>query len=99
MKYFMPKESISYPGKYFIGLNFSVKGFQGIRTSGSYNILPARLFGLSYADYLRMCRDEYGARIFGKGEYYPLALFDKSQTEELIKELDRRMEIVVAARG
>lgn len=48
-----------------------------IRTSikGSFNILPARLLGLTFANYIRFCRDVLGAEVFGKNSYYPTIYF------------------------
>lgn len=53
-------------------------------TNGSFNLLPARLMGLSYANYLRMCRDMCGATIVGKGSMYPVPYFGKSVQEVLV---------------
>lgn len=65
-------------------------------TSGSYGILAARLLGLNYADYLRLCRDEFGAKIVGKQSMYPVAYFKKStETEALLKLLNARMRYVM----
>lgn len=48
-------------------------------TTGSFNLICARVMGLTYADYLRMCRDVYGAEITGKGHKYPVANFKYSE--------------------
>lgn len=53
----------------------------------------ARIMNISYANYLRLCRDEYGAEIFGKNSMYPIAFFSKdSKINELITELNKRVE-------
>ena len=40
--------------------------------SGSYNIIPSRLLGFSYPDYLRYMRDKFNATLKGKSGYsYP----------------------------
>lgn len=44
-------------------------------TVGSYNLIMARLFNMSYPNFLRLCRDEFGATIIGKNTYYPVAYF------------------------
>lgn len=64
-------------------------------TTGSFNLLPARLMGLDYANYLRMCRDMCGATIMGKGNKYPVAYFGGSPqamivTKQLVKLLNAR---------
>lgn len=64
-------------------------------TPSSYRVYSARLFGLNYADFLRMCRDKYNAVIVGKGVGYPYPLFDEwEDAGKLVKELNRRMTYV-----
>lgn len=77
VKCFQREESASYPGRYLIKPiheNFHLEG-----TEGSYNVICARVMGLTYAQYLRMCRDCFGAEIVGKGHLYPLAYFKFSE--------------------
>lgn len=65
-------------------------------TSGSYNVICARLFELSYAQYLRMCRDVLGAEIIGRNSYYPVAYFsDKIMADRLCKLLNARANYVL----
>lgn len=60
-------------------------------SKGSYNILAARVMGLSYANYLRMCRDLYNGEINGKGSLYPIVKFvNKSDATKLISTLNSR---------
>ena len=93
-KFFYVDTSPYYPEKYVLRLvheNFGLHGFRG-----SCNCIPAKLMMLSYANYLRLCRDVYGAEIYGKNTKYPIALFsDKKRAEELTKELNRRAVLVV----
>jgi hypothetical protein len=50
---------------------------------------------LSYAEYLRFCRDRCGGEIIGKGSLYPVVYFTKdSPTTELVQTLNTRMEAV-----
>ena len=92
-RYFYAEESPYQPGKYTVRLNFDA--LPNMTTTGSYNLLPARLLGLSYADYLRFCRDELGAEIIGKKSMYPVAYFpNKTSAEGLIQNLNTRMAIV-----
>lgn len=44
------------------------------RTKGSYNVLSARLLGLSYPDYLKYCRAQHGG-IIKKSKGYPYCVF------------------------
>lgn len=69
-------------------------------TSGSFNVLAARLMGLSYANYLRMCRDMCGATIVGKGNKYPVPYFGTSVqevivTKQLVKLLNARANVAL----
>jgi hypothetical protein len=56
--------------------------------------------GLTYAEYLRMCRDIYGAEIVGKGSMYPYPIFKPSSlVEELIKKLNERADLALLKRN
>ena len=94
VKIFYRDESATQPGKYMIRAdldNFYLKS-----TTGSFNIIGARLMGLTYAQYLRMCRDVYGAEIIGKGSLYPYPVFKLSQgLTDLIEELNARANLVL----
>lgn len=93
-KYFTFEECPSRTGKYLIRPiheNF----FLG-PTTGSYNIICARVLNLSYAQYLRMCRDLLGAEIEGKGHKYPLAYFKLDKNlHQLVNLLNARAELIV----
>lgn len=59
--------------------------------NGSWNVLCARAMGLSYANYLRYCRDVYGAELVGVGSRYPKAYFtDEQGANDLADELEER---------
>ena len=94
IKCFEREESASYPGKYLIKPiydNFHLTG-----TEGSYNVICARVMGLTYAQYLRMCRDRFGAEIIGKGHLYPIAYFKLSQELlNLVEELNARANFIL----
>ena len=52
--------------------------------------------GLSYANYLRMCRDRYGADIIGKGNKYPVAFFEKNKkADELVSILNSKAKEIL----
>ena len=94
VKCFEREESVNYPEKYIIRPIHD--NFHLDYTEGSFNIICARLMGLSYADYLRMCRDCFGAEIIGKGSLYPVAYFKFSkQLNDLIDGLNARANIVL----
>ena len=95
VEYFVLEESPYRPGKYTIRLNFDNFPSQ-LSTSGSFNLLPARLLNLSYAQYLRFCRDIVGGEIVGKNRVYPVAYFNKTMTTNaFVRLLNSRMNLVV----
>lgn len=93
-KYFCLDESSSQPGKYIIHIDLNAFP-SNISTTGSYNLLSARLLHLSYADYLRYCRDICGAEIIGKNNCYPIAYFkNNDKSKSLINILNKRMSMI-----
>lgn len=93
-KIFYRDECISHPGKYIIRADH--EKFHLNSTEGSFAIIGARLVGLTYAQFLRMCRDEYGAEIMGKGSMYPIAYFELSnKLMELIDYLNALANLVL----
>ena len=94
-KYVYYEESPYNKGKYIISLHHEQFPFAD-GTSGSYNVFLARLAGLSYADFLRMCRDEFGAEIIGKDKLYPVAYFNFGEgLSALTKWLDARAKYIL----
>jgi hypothetical protein len=98
IKIFSYEESPYRPGKKVVTVNHDKFHLNG--TKGSYNIIQARVMGLSYAQYLRMCRDIYGAEIIGKKSMYPVAYFTNTNAvEELVKQLNLRATLILTKRG
>ena len=94
IKVFSREESVSYPGKYIIRVDLDK--FHLDYTEGSYNVICARLMGLTYVQYLRMCRDCFGAEIIGKGSMYPVAYFKFSEKlVDLVESLNARANLVL----
>lgn len=94
IKVFYRDESASHPGKYMIRAD--LEKFYLNYTEGSYNVIQARLMGLTYAQYLRMCRDCFGAEIIGKGSIYPVAYFKRStELDALIDFLNVQASLVL----
>lgn len=94
-EYIRYEESPSNKGKYILALCHNNLPFSS-GTLGSYNILLARIAGLSYANFLRMCRDIYGAQVIGKNSKYPVAYFSsKEKIEDLAKWLDSRVRTIM----
>ena len=94
VKCFIKDESASHPGKWIVRPVH--ENFRLDETAGSYNIICARLLGLTYAQYLRMCRDCFGAEIIGKGSMYPVAYFKRSiELDVLIEFLNVQASLVL----
>lgn len=98
-KFFFLDDSPLYKNKYVIRFNIDMKYFPH-GTTGSYNVFMARLLNLSYAEFLRYCRDVLGAEIIGKGNRYVVAYFDDTpEVQLLVKLLNVRMNYIVNERN
>lgn len=95
MKYFRVIDAPYDNGHYIIsGTDSYYNYFKW--TDGSYNVYHARIMGLTYASYLRMARDVYGAGLRGKGHKYPTAYFNsRAEAEKLAKVLDERLSYLI----
>lgn len=94
VKVFYRDESAAHPGKWMIRAD--LEKFHLGHTEGSYNVIQARLMNISYANYLRMCRDCFGAEIIGKNSVYPVAYFKRSkELDALIDNLNARANLVL----
>lgn len=91
---FQLEHAEAIPYKYIITPiheNFFLKS-----TTGSFNIIAARVLGISFPDYLRLCRDEFGAMLVGKGSLYPVPYFDKTYAvRQLVKILNARAGLIL----
>lgn len=98
-KYFYLEESPYMPGYSMVYANLDEMPFPN-GTTGSYNLLPARLLGLSYPNYARFARDVLGAQVMGRGECYPRIYFRAtSEVQQFLKLLNARMEMVMYDRS
>lgn len=94
---FRIEESPSNPGKYLICPVHDVLHLN--YTEGSYNVICARLMNLSYAQYLRFCRDLCGAQIIGKNQAFPVAYFPQGErVQALCRLLNARANLVLWCR-
>lgn len=62
---------------------------------GSYNVLKARLFGLEYAEFLRMARDNYSATLIGQTGYIVEKFKNKNDANKLCIELNKRINQIL----
>ena len=89
------EETPHSPGKYLLKVNVEELPFEG-GTDGSYNVFLARVAGMSYPNFLRMCRDMCGARLVGKKQKYPVAYFNFGEGLSILtKWLNRRAKMLV----
>ena len=94
-KYFYLEESPYMKTYQAIYLNHGNFPFEG-KIYGSFNLMPARLLGLTYAQYLRFCRDVLGATLVGKNSKYPVAYFRLTpEVQQFVKLLNKRAEMAV----
>jgi hypothetical protein len=94
MKYFNFESVPNRENKFMISPNYEALHLKG--TTGSYNILPARLMELSYAQYLIMCRELFGAELIGKGTLYVYPLFERNDlTYQFLKLLNSRADYII----
>ena len=66
---------------------YVIKVNKSFYTTGSYNVFCARALNISYLNYLRLCRDEYGARIVGRSTMYPFAIFPTEGSAQKLSNL------------
>ena len=97
MKPFMNSETIINANMRQI--SFHDHDYIGGIKAGSYNVIQARLFGLSFPDYLRFVRDKYHATLVGKAGYTHFVFNNSADCDALVKELNRRWAIVKKERA
>lgn len=92
--YNVEQSPYSTKGEYFIQFKeIATKYFTPMK--GSFNVLNARLFNLSFPQYLRYISEEYNAHIIGKS-IYPIIYFENEQdAKNLANELDKRLLYVL----
>lgn len=95
INYFIVEDSMYYTGHKMIGYDDNKFEFGG--TAGSRNVFMARLMNMSWAQFLRLCRDYYGATLVGKNKLYVVPYFaNETDACRLCKELNKRMALVMA---
>ena len=99
MTYYNVEQSpYSTKGEYFIQLKeVAIKYFTPMQ--GSFSVLNARLFGLTFPQYLRYISAQYNARIIGKCNYPIIYFENKEDASRLAAELDKRLLFVLKHYG
>lgn len=93
MEIFFCEESKN--NKYLVKVRLDKVDFFTPLIRGSWSVFCARVMGLHFADYLRYCRDNFGAEIIGKGSKYPVAFFPlKENANKLVDILNDRWKII-----
>ena len=79
---------------------FTAHDFIGPREDGqgSYNVIAARLFGLSYPNFLRFARQYYNGTIIGKDGYSYVIFKNSRDCDRIVKELNERWDEVTKER-
>ena len=79
-------------GQYFANTTINLMNEINTPIEGSYMIIFPRLYNLSYAQFLRMVRDIYGA-VLVKGnntKYIYFYFKEKSKCDKFVKEVNNR---------
>ena len=95
-QYFYLEESPYYPHRYTLRLNYELcditKG-----TRGSTSVLPARLLHLTYAHFLRYCRDVLNAELIGKNGLYVVPYFKGDiKSRSFVRLLNARLHYIMS---
>ena len=100
IEYFTYVESVDNRGKFLIlPKDYDALPFDTV-CGGSYAVAPARVLGLSYAEYLRFVRDSYPniVELHGKDSLYIRALWSLSnELLDFIKLLNMKLQYAIMA--
>lgn len=98
---FKAEESPYYPGRWTIVPIHEKFHLDGLpKDGGSYSVICARLMNLSYAQYLRFCRDVLKAEVYGKNSLYPVPYFKNNGIlRQFVRLLNNRASVILWARN
>ena len=85
--YFIYRETVSTEG-YMIVPNYELLGANYV--IGSYQVLAARFMGLTWPNWLRLCRNN-GAVLHGKNHLYPTPIWSKPN-DIFLQQLNERVD-------
>lgn len=66
--------------------------FKGVSITGTWIVLYARLFNLSYPEFLRMIRDKYNAILFGKIGYIAFYFSKREDCAKFVKDANKKFK-------
>lgn len=93
---FHVEKSQYHPGHHVITIDprtyTEINQYTAISTS--YHLLESALFGLTYTEYLRMCRDEYHGTLHGGAGYITVSFKDIRDANALRFDLYKRWNIL-----
>ena len=96
--YFTIREAIRKKDHYIIVGTEKLFDYIGI-CKGSYQVIQARVMGLTYANYLRYLRDVHGAILMDTHNWYPAAYFKtKEDAYKILHLLNTRAREIINAR-
>lgn len=90
MNAFVNAETVSSATERRIALSPDIYDIIGTPITTSYNLLPARLLGLSYADYCRLARDKFNGTLHGRnGGYITITFKNSKDCDALVRLLNK----------
>ena len=98
MNAFVNAETVTSATERRIALNPDIYDIIGTPITTSYNLLPARLLGLSYADYCRLTRDKFNGTLHGRnGGYITITFKNSKDCDALVRLLNKRRRTGIAS--
>lgn len=95
-EYYFVEKSPTKENFYVIHLDFELFGDKLQTTQGSYGVLAARILGLNYPDYVRLCINNYDAVAVGKNSLYTSLFFSSlAKANELKDVLNNRLKDIL----
>ena len=90
---FKAEESMQFSGYKITFTPTLWNRLEGITIDSSWNLLYARLFGLSYPEFLRYIRDTYNATLWGKSGYICFYFKERVDAQQFISVANRRFNL------
>lgn len=75
-------------------VSFHDHDYVGGIAAGSYQVIQARLFNMTFAEYLQFIKDNYNATLVGKTGYTTYVFHNSADCDKLVAELNKRWAAV-----